>query len=755
MDSSVSKYHEVSGDKLPDDSTRICPLIGNSEIKLILDARGAMHDFTPSLEIGDRSWPPPRIVWAGRRHNRTSDRYNSNLFEWGFLDLALEDEEKLPAVSGWRQRLVPRQGLFETEIRRENVIERTTSFVHLEENVVVFHRRFENLPPDHPRKVRAAYTLCHVGTDDLPHLVTWQPQQPWKNGIAADTIAYGMAVYRGRISLFSDQPCAARTEGNRLELEITLNDDDEFTVYLSFADDLGNDRQMVEAISGDWMSEYCKEVNRELLETELVKPDPAKTTDRIVKWVQDGGYNGLLESHKQAWADFFSGAKLQMPPEEEKMQAAFDTQFYNLLCAWTPWSIAANPFNSSWGSNYFWDERFCLEGLMALGMYELPERTFEWRRRCLPFSSMQIAGSGALYAQMATECGSEATDRSIQHHFQHQVAGVIANYLYEYCRYKDDPDTWKRYFPVLFEIAEFHRNWMIIELPGNVVMTPPVAFEGSYPVHDESSVVGGAARSFQVAAGAAERLGLDEPLAKEWKRLADLVALNIHKQIEGPDAFSDLDLHEYPVPDLELDPALVQWRVDQRKKWKPPHETENVTGEKYVEKVWSWGAFSGGHHHATLEQPERALEMLRAGLDTMMDFASVNESCLKDFSLVKHPWFATGAGAYVRGLARMLLRTVDSTIYVAPGIPGKWKQFSFEMPIHGAASAAVQVKDGALKELRITESRPGTHTRLVHIPKRFLPDRRKLIPEAQLIDETDDKLVVQVEVSGSVDLIQK
>jgi hypothetical protein len=50
-------FHEVSAERMPDDSQRIGPLIGNDEIKLCVDARGVMHDFTH--EWG--SHPPPRI----------------------------------------------------------------------------------------------------------------------------------------------------------------------------------------------------------------------------------------------------------------------------------------------------------------------------------------------------------------------------------------------------------------------------------------------------------------------------------------------------------------------------------------------------------------------------------------------------------------------------------------------------------------------------------------------------------------------
>src|SRR5437764_881897 len=113
MSKTVNDFHQVAGTSLPNDAVRVLPLIGNDELKLCVNARGVMHDFEPRP-----SFPPPRIVWTGRRHAQSINRYNSNLFEWGFLDVRLTDEEHLPAVTRWTQRLAPRAGQVLTQIER-------------------------------------------------------------------------------------------------------------------------------------------------------------------------------------------------------------------------------------------------------------------------------------------------------------------------------------------------------------------------------------------------------------------------------------------------------------------------------------------------------------------------------------------------------------------------------------------------------------------------------------------------------------
>ncbi len=755
-------FHAVTSATLPDDSRRILPLIGNDEIKLCVDARGVMHD----LEHTWGSHPPPRITWSGRRHDRRYDRYNSNLFEWGFLNLEFAGENELPPVTSWRQRLHPREGYVETEITRGPVLERTVSFVHLEKNLVVFRREYTNLPSGIDRRLRAVHTLCQVGTEDLPFRVTWAPTAPFANGIAADTTADGMWMYRGRLALFADVQGAARARDNRLELEMELPDNGAVTVCLSLNDDLGDHPQLLDIPFSGWMTSHVREVHEEnRARLEAWRPaDYAAATDALLKELREQRFEGLFQDHRKAWQVWFAQARVELPPEEKELRAALDTQLYTMRCSYTRWSSPANPFNTSWGAPYFWDERFPTEGLMRLGIMDMPTRTVEWRRGILPFSTMMTGGRGARYVSSATEPGSHVADTNCTQFYEFFQIGVVVNYLYEYCRYHDQERTWRRYYPIFRECAEFFRRWLLIELPGNNVMLTWLVDvdETHYPVQDGVFAVCGAARIFHTAWETAERLGIADPEIPEWKR-SGAMTLRLANHLCGgggldrdpavttadnpASCYVDYELDDVPAGELDVDKAVRAWRDEYRKRFAPESQMEkgktNLSGEAVAMPFWSWGPLQTAHSAALREQPDTALYNLRHALTTLMDFAALNESAQVDLSDVHHPWFNTAAGAYVRALTRMLVYPKDDVASLMPGIPAEWRDFAFELPIHRGGWVKVRVADGVLVELTIRETTPGPHPRQVHLPKRFAPDRSTLPDGLAVAAETEGVWILE------------
>jgi len=767
-----TSFHEVSANRLPDDSRRILPLIGNDEIKLCVDARGVMHDF-------DHTWPshpPARITWSGRRHDRRQDRYNSNLFEWGFLDLQLDAEKNLPAVTGWRQRLHPRDGYVETEITRGHVIERTISFVHLEKNVIVFHRQYENLPAGIDRTLRALYTLCHVGTDKLPFRVTWEPAAPFPNGISADTTADGMWMYRGRIALFADVNATAHARDNRLELNLELPADGSITVCLSLNDDLGDHPQLLDIMHSGWMNPHVRKVHEETQQRlKTWQPaDYAAATDAIIAQLNEQGFDGLFQTHRQAWNNWFSQAKVELPPHEEQLRATLDTQLYTIRCSYTRWSLPANPFNTSWGAPYFWDERFPTEGLMRLGIMDMPTRTVEWRRNILPFATMMTGGRGARYVSSAVEPGSHVADRNCTQFYEFFQVGVIVNYLYEYCRYYDDERIWRRYYPIFRECAEFYRRWLLIELPGNNIMLTWLVDvdESHYPVQDGPFALCGAARILYLAWKTAEMLDIDDPEVPEWKRVGQMTlrlanhlygggSLDRDASITTADnpasCYIDYELDDVPPTDMEVDTDIRAWRDAYRKQWAPDNQMKdgktNVSGEAVHLPFWSWGPLQGAHSAAMQQNADKALYNLRHSLKTLMDFAALNESAQVDLSDVHHPWFTTAAGAYVRALTRMLVYPKDDVVILLPGIPAGWQELKFELPVHRGGRVAVEISGGRLASVRLKESRPQPVQRIVHLPNRFLADSTAFAEGVTVKSNTAGKTVVELAVSGEASVL--
>ncbi len=722
------RLFEVSGTALPDDAKRFGPLTGNDEIKLCLDARGAMHEFTPD----QGSWPPPRIVWPGRRHARTNDRYNSNLFEWGFVDVRLEREEDLGAVTEWRQRIHPRQGIVETELAHAGgATMHAESFVHLEKNVVVFHRRYAGLPKRPGGcKAKAAWSFCMVGTEEIPYRTTFKPQAAWENGIAADITADGIIMYRGRIALVASGAARAQAVGNRLELEAPLADDGSVTFCLLLADDLGNDPMLLDTPLDVWMSPPVREINRETRAMKLVKPAPAATIDALRTWVTAQAYAGLRRSQQAAWKAYYDGFTLELPVEEQEMRAILNAQLYTIRCSYSHWGLVANPFNSSWGAGYFWDEQFPMLGLMACGDFEMPRRILEYRRRTLPFVTRMTAGHGARFPACATESGQHIADRNSTQFYQFHVVGYCANYTWLYCNYLDDEATWRRYYPIIRECAEFFRKWLLIELPGNyAMMVPGIDVDESVSARDDGPAVAcGAAVSLHMAADLAERLQLDEPDAPEWRRLSKL-ASRLARDIGG-DFYSEFNVAMVPEPEESADPAVVEWRRQAREKRLQKqdgveHSSAAVSGDPEIVSEWAWGHLNRAYVHANEGEAEQALAELRRVPPLRLDYSALCESCSPDKSRLHHPWFTTGAGAFLRTLARMLLIPDGETVRLFPGLPhGTWDELEFRLMAHGNIEVHVTVAAGVVQTLKLRRRGPGSRRCRVILPQAYMPKGR-------------------------------
>ncbi len=758
--------HEMNGRALPDDSRRILPLIGNDEIKLCVDARGVMHDFTVPDDVwSGHSHPTPRIVWSGRRHTRRPDALNSNPFEWGFLNMSLTDEDTLPAVTGWRQRLVPREGRVKSEIERGDTSEFADSFVHLDKNVVVFHRQYKDLPEGVRPRVRAVYTFCREKVDEVPFHMEWKPGAPFAQGIAADTCAHGLRTYRGRIALLADQPAEARAVDNRLELECPLAEDGSVTVFLTFADDLGNDRQLPPIPEGDWIHPVSREVLHEINTTPIDKPDPTDASEKLQHWIGDQGYARLRQSHIQSWQTFWDQLDIQLPREEETIRASLETQAYTLRCTWTQWSMPPTPFNSAWGASYFWDERFGFEGLLNSGVDELPRRVVEWRRSILPYAVQMTSGRGARYPWCVTENGAALGDHSKTHHFSYAHLGVIANYTYTYCQRHDDPELWRRHYPILREIAEFYRWWLLIELPGNLVMLTPTCDinEGDFPQQDGPFTFSGAVRVFSIAREVAAKLGIDDPGLERWaelqeKTLATIYAL--YPQRETPDGYTapsiagfvDYDLHLLPKPELPVDPTLAEERLKLREKARPPERAKILEhGGKRLGKKQStmpWGRFMGAFGAATRHEPDQAVKMLEEGTGLLREFQCMAETVRLDSDGLAHPWFATAAGAYLRAVSRMLVYPCNEDICIAFGVPEKWRDLSYKLPVNHGGRAEVKIEDGQLTKLVLHELGSGKREREIRIPSRLLPERPQFADSVQNERYEGELTVIQVHSRG-------
>jgi hypothetical protein len=723
--------HEVRGSGLPDDRGHIGPLLGNDELKLVLDARGCMHDYTPPPP-----WPPPRIVWTGRRHNQRIDRYNSNQFEYGFFDVRLADEDALPAATGWRQRLHPRDGFVETEIRRGRTIERVTTFLCLDRNLIACRRQYEGLPSGVRPLLRATYVFCQIGADRIPFRTTWSPGDPDETGITARFTADGHRVYTGQIALFAGCRCVSRAIANRLALDIPLGEDGAGIMFLAMEDDLGDDPQLMTVHEGDWMPKGVRDVHRENEEKARTRcpPDFAGRLAAMRAHAVKSGFETLLANQRAAWNEYVSRYHVTLPDSEPLLAAAVRGAIYHVRCGYSHYCWGSSPFNQSWGAHYAWNERYPVEGLMAWGVDDMPVRVMEWRRRILPFLSMRAAARGAFYHHSSVEPGTSTGERNATNFYELFVPGIIANYLDLWYRYTGDEAVLRRYYPVIRECAEFYRYWLLIELPGNNLMTVPLidVSEHLYPVEDGPFTICSAARLFDLAVRRAEQLGEDAPLLPVWCRYRDM-AIHLVRHLMGRSVanrvypvwtcYQDFELDTVPEPSLTVDSAVEAWRDENRNRAAVDQMKtagQNVSGDCSKPRNWPWGAFQQAYFKASLGQPDEAGAALDRAFKVLLPFGGQCESAEEDFSRADHPWFTTASGALLRAVARMFLFPQDDDVRLFPGVPRSWSDFSVEVPAHGGLTVSAEVKAGRLVRLALFAKRPQSgRTVRILIPRHW------------------------------------
>jgi hypothetical protein len=753
----------ISASKIPPDDSLIGPFLGNNELKLVLDSRGCMHDFS-----SPPSWPPPRIVWTGRRHNQRIDRYNSNQFEYGFFNVELKEESKLPEVTNWKQKLYPEEGYVETVIERKGGIkEITTTFLCLHQNLIVCKRKYEKLPANISRTVKATYQFCQIGTDEPPFRTTWHPLQPDANGISADFTADGHRIYCGRIALFAlARKAISNSSGNTLHLEVELDANDEATICLCMVDDLGDDPQLVDIWASEWMPKGVREVHEEnnRKAASYRKPDYVRMVASIKQDALQQGFEKLIAQQKSQWNKVFSCFKLRLPENEAILNAAFKGAIYHIRCAYSNYSWGSGPFNCNWGAHYAWDEHFPLQGLVAFGVDDMPVRVMEWRRWLLPFLSARAGGRGAFYHHSTVEPGITLSERNATSFFELFYGGMIANDMYDYYRYTGDINTLKRYYPVIREITEFYRYWLLVELPGNNITTVPLidVDEHTYPIQDGPFTIASAARLFDLAVKSAEKLGEDEDMLPTWKRYRDmtihLVQHCFGEKYNSHGCYVEMHLNEAPAPTIEIDEKITQWKDEYKRQNKPEEQykkyKQNVAGDYSKPRNWPWGHFTTMFTNATLERTEEVKENMANAFKVLLPFCGQCESAEEDFSRIDHPWFTTAPGALLKALARVFLNPIEGGASLMGAVPPEWKNFEFELPAYNKIWIKVEVADGKIKNLSIKSGDDKNKKIVLTIPERFIPESfsQSQIPSSLQTKKTEGKLHIDCQLKKDITL---
>lgn len=717
----------------------IGPLLGNGELSLFLDENGLMHDFAAFP-----GWPAPRIYWAGRRRNG-QDR---PLAPFGFFTAAASWEWL--ESTAWEQTLDVKQGLVLTEHRRGSALDQTETALLLDRNVIALHRHVERLRGTPTLAV--SYRLCPPGGVDLPPATTVIGGGQDTNGAWLDYRLDGVVAYTGRILLWANRPCTASWQRHVLTLTLALQADvDAVTVYLGFADDLGDDLLYRQSGWGGRHADHplLAPVIRDLHQRPVQKGDPVAQLAAWRAWTARRSWQQVRAHQARCWAAYWTTGNVSLPDAPDT-QAIWETGMYALRTQLTRWSIPVAIHGDYFNGQYFPDEMSGVKALLQAGHWRLVERIAEHKLSVLPLGMQCVDGAGARGGEAPSfEGGYFHLMPAGCSLYEVHAAAEPSRLIWAWQQYAGmDLSALSRYYPLFWGAAEFFRRWMVYKGPDGRYFTGAcVDFNESIPaVVNGAATVAAAVGSMRLAAAAAERLGRDAALVPVWREIADGLSCEVRTnrrgllaQYEGDEGVAMTTLRQVATPFSNgmlppedprvrrtLETALAECKLAEN--WavaaaapKPGEKLANMDARHPSGITWTWLGAEAVGIAARIRDGELAASVVAELVRCSNNFASLYECKVLADGYLSLPWFVTSSAELTAGISSLLLQCGDDgLIDLLPAVPAAWRNLSFRLAATDHTTVQVAVKDGHLTALRL--SGPAG-TRRVRIPQRFAPGR--------------------------------
>jgi len=713
-------------------SRYVGPLLGNGELCLFLDENGVMHDYAPLPGRG-----APRIYWAGRRlrperRPMVSFGYFTALPSWEWLE-----------SKHWTQSLDPRSGIIRTVHERASGREETETMLLLDRNLIAVHKQIERLRGSASLDFR--FRLCPPGALGLPEGVSIRGAGTDETGAWLEYELCGVVRHLGRIALWADKPCTAEVRDNELRLTIPLKAAaDEVTLYLAFADDLGDEMFYKHA---GWLGRYADHpmlapVIRDLHGRPVTKSDPVQIVHELRNWTRKDGWAAVRQQQTKCWGEFFQPGWLDLPDARD-VQAIWETGMYATRTQLTRWSIPVTIHGDIFNGMYFWDAMAGAKTLLQAGHWPLVQRMAEHYLSVLPLGMQMVDGVGARLEQANCEGGYfHLVPQGCQIYEVH-AGGYTSRLVWAWSLYAGmNRQLLERYYPIFWGAAEFFRRWMVYQGPDGKYFTGTCVDvnELEPAVRNGTHTVASAAGSMTLAANVAERLGRDPELVAEWRKLAAGLVWDARTNKRGLLAAYDGDegvsaaafcssVASVFTPgwiradDPRLRRTLEVWLKECKsaENWAVDNCPGSASGSDVKNPdhcVFSWVAGWALHVAALIRDGEIASQITTELIRCAGNFGSLYEGKVIADGFTSLPWFVTSSAEMSAGIMMMLVQDDGEQIELLPAIPSAWKNFAFQLAVTNRTIVRVEVKDGALRKLELTGP---PEPRKVRIPARFEP----------------------------------
>jgi len=394
---------------------------------------------------------------------------------------------------------------------------------------------------------------------------------------------------------------------------------------------------------------------------------------------------------------------------------------------------------------------------MSSDHVDLAERVPRFRFQTLSRALKVTGGKGARYSWESTENGDEGTPPGPWMYEIHHIA-IIALECWTHFLYTQDMGFLEETaYPVIRECAEYFRLWHVYEIDEEKAMIGACTDldESIFPVRNPIYSSCSAICAFSIAAKASQMLGVDEELRLEWGKLAEKLANNLPRDEERYVPFLGAEHQSLGslgvlFPFQVCDPGDEKARktvFDYRERCRSTTNWKGGSTSAYEGQNWIWNTAWLATCLARMDEGELAYDALKKAVSSTDTFGSVNEA--RTGEKTYHPWFTTGAGAYVYALNEMLVQPDPDEIKLLPALPSEWDDVSFKLKCQGNVLVEAKIANGTLQELSL-ESPVEAHRRIL-IPKLAVSEEYEALGgELKLLGSEDAYVAFQAFFKGSL-----
>ncbi|MBQ9772160.1 MAG: hypothetical protein IJW23_10095 [Lentisphaeria bacterium] len=660
------RYYQSS-----DKKSYCAPVISNGTIYTQIDISGTQKQdvrYTWHGKKGSRQDMIPGVYIAGRRYNDMQ----RPLIPFGYF------EESHNSGSPGRSRQVLDLGKGAIGCRndfKDGLSIQTHGFVHQKQPIFAVRKNFTGKPAGFVYSFD--YYYARQGTDRKP--VKWCNYTV--NAISGGAeIRYqvdGVQTLEGAVTILSSGAAPeVKVDGCKISL-IFRNVPENLEFFMLYTDSFNGN---------DWKEEQKK----------------------LISEVESKHFDGLFAEHSAEWKKFWNRFSVELP--DKKMQDVFYSAVYNLKCTSTPWGVPVGVHPYSWNGNYFGFNLFV--SLFAMindrkAAERIPEFRFNTLKNAIARTSNWSYSAGAKYPWQSDEEGFyECSSPGVWvDHIFHM--GNIALEAWEYYRYTGDLDFLRKTaYPVIQKCAEFFMRQSIYKVEnGKIIVGKCCDLERLGTARENAFLTScSVICTLEIAAEAAEVLGVDGSSINEWRKTAAALRESLPS-----DGKKYLPFPGCPEKSVGVMGGLYPYPVlspDDPKQLSAVNDYLGSTAEAgnmypYGKNICTWYASWVANAMIRLGKTEKAVDYLQKASASAGAFDiiyEINEPGI----FVSHPWCSAPPGCYVQGILELLCRAEKDTLLIGHGLETIWKDFSFTLAAPDDLTVTVNIKNGSPELLKIS-----------------------------------------------------